>query len=304
MSAKPSSLMSASGGQSRRRSDRARQRRSAGLRVAKQLLLTLLISMLAVTFFLPLAWLLSSSLKTARQIFEFPPTWIPHPVMWSNYISALTKARFDLFFRNTLFLALTTSIFVVLSSALVAYGFSRVEWPGRDALFFVVLSTMMIPYQVTMIPLYIVFSKIHWVGTYLPLTVPYLTGSAFYIFLLRQFFRSIPQELTDAARIDGCPELGIMFRIILPLARPALAMVVLFRVMGAWGDFLEPLIYINRVNLYTLSLGLLMFRGMYDTQWELLMAASAAVTLPVIVIFFFTQRTFIEGITFTGLKGA
>jgi multiple sugar transport system permease protein len=142
-----------------------------------------------------------------------------------------------------------------------------------------------------------------WVGTYLPLIIPYFFGSPFYIFLLRQFFRGIPQELTDAARIDGCSDLGILRQIILPLARPALAVVVLFRVLGAWGDFLEPLIYINKVSQYTLSLGLLLFQGMYFTEWELLMAASAAITLPIVVVFFFAQRLFIEGVTFTGLKG-
>jgi multiple sugar transport system permease protein len=148
-----------------------------------------------------------------------------------------------------------------------------------------------------------VFSKLGWVGTYLPLTVPYFFGSTFFIFLLRQFFRSIPMELTDAARIDGCSELGIMRRIILPLARPAMAVVVLFNVLAIWGDFLEPLIYINKVKQFTLSLGLLHFQGMVFTEWELLMAASAAITIPVVIVFFFAQRTFIEGITFTGLKG-
>lgn len=272
--------------------------------IAKRLLLTLLAFVMAATFFLPLLWLLSSSLKTEQQIFAFPPVWIPNPVMWSNYVEALTSARFDLFFRNTLVIAVTTSVGVTLSSALVAYGFSRIQWPGRDALFFVVLTTMMIPYQVTMVPLYIVFSKIKWVGTYLPLIVPYFTGSAFSIFMLRQFFRTIPQELTDAAKIDGCSELGIMWRIIFPLSRPAIAMVILFRVLGAWGEFLEPLIYINRVKQYTLSLALMLFRGMYFTEWELLMAASATIAIPVVIVFFLTQRTFIEGITFTGLKGA
>jgi multiple sugar transport system permease protein len=291
------------GSESRKKVGQARRRRTAIAHSAGKLLLNLFAYALAISFFLPFAWLISSSLKTEMQIFASPPIWIPRPVMWPNYVEALTKARFDLFFLNTLFIALATSFGVALSSALVAYGFSRIEWPGRDALFFVVLSTMMVPYQVTMVPLYVTFSRLNWVGTYLPLIVPYFAGSSYFIFLLRQFFRSIPLELTDAARIDGCSELGIMWRIMLPLARPAIAVVVLFRVLGAWGDFLQPLIYINRISQYTLSLGLLLFHSMYFTEWALLMAASAAVTIPVVIVFFFTQRTFIEGITFTGLKG-
>lgn len=250
-----------------------------------------------------MAWLRSSSLQSEKQIFSTLPIWIPRPIMWSNYVRALTEARFDLFFVNTLTIAVITAVGVATSSAIVAYGFSRIEWPGRDAVFFLVLSTMMVPYQVTMVPLYIVFSRLNWVGTYLPLIVPYFFGAPFFIFLLRQFFRTIPQELTDAARIDGCSEFGILLRVLLPLARPAIAVVILFRVLNVWGDFLEPLIYINRVSQYTLSLGLLYFQGMYYTEWALLMAASAAVTLPVVVLFFFAQRTFIEGVTFSGLKG-
>jgi len=289
--------------ESRRTAWQARKRHVARKHTVGKLLLSLAVYTLAVSFFLPLAWLLSSSLKNDKQIFALPPIWIPKPVMWSNYVEALTSARFDLFFRNTLLIASVTSVGVALSSALVAYGFSRIEWPGRDVLFFFVLSTMMVPYQVTMIPLYIVFSKLEWVGTYLPLIVPYFTGSSFYIFLLRQFFRMIPMELTDAARIDGCSELGIMWRVILPLARPVVTVVVLFRVLDAWGDFFEPLIYISRLRQYTLSLGLLLFQGMYFTEWHLLMAASAAITIPVVIVFFFTQRSFIEGVTFTGLHG-
>lgn len=265
--------------------------------------ITLVASVLAFSFFLPMAWLISSSLQSETQIFSSPPIWIPRPIMWSNYVRALTEARFDLFFVNTLTIAVITAVGVAISSAVVAYGFSRIEWPGRDAVFFLVLSTMMVPYQVTMVPLYIIFSRLHWVGTYLPLIVPYFFGTPFFIFLLRQFFRTIPQELTDAARIDGCNEFGILWRVLLPLARPAIAVVILFRVLNVWGDFLEPLIYINRVRQYTLSLGLLYFQGMYYTEWALLMAASAAVTLPVVVLFFFAQRTFIEGVTFSGLKG-
>lgn len=190
----------------------------------------------------------------------------------------------------------------MLASALTAYGFARLEWPGRDALFFVVLCSMMLPAQVTLVPLYILFAQIGWVGSYLPLLIPPCFGMPFYIFLLRQFFRGIPQELSDAARMDGCSELGIFWRVILPLARPALAAVVLFRVLDVWGDFLEPLIYINRIEQFTLSLGLVLFNTMYYTEWSLLMAASVTMTVPIILLFFVTQRFFIEGVTFSGLK--
>ena len=280
-----------------------RREPAAVMRTLKMLLLSLPAWALGVTFFLPFAWLVSSSLKTPQQIFEMPPVWIPSPVVWANFGNALTAGHFGRYFLNTLFLAGTTAVGVTLSSTMVAYGFSRIQWPGRDAVFFLVLSTMMIPFQVTMIPLYVVFSKLRWIGTYLPLIVPYFTGSAFFIFLLRQFFRSIPEEITDAAKIDGCSELSIMFRIMLPLARPAIAVVVLFRVLGAWGDFTEPLIYVQKISQYTLSLGLMLFRGEFFTQWELLMAATMAITLPTVIVFFVAQRSFIEGITFTGIKG-
>jgi multiple sugar transport system permease protein len=303
MTSESSATRSTAGVRSSENTQNAQRRRVFTRSRMTTLALSIFAFALATTFFLPFAWLISSSLKTEKQIFATPPVWIPKPIVWSNYVEALTAAPFHLFFRNTIFLAFVTSIGVSLSSAVVAYGFSRIEWPGRDALFFVLLSTMMVPYQVTMVPLYVVFSKLGWVGTYLPLTVPYFFGSTFFIFLLRQFFRSIPMELTDAARIDGCSELGIMRRIILPLARPAMAVVVLFNVLAIWGDFLEPLIYINKVKQFTLSLGLLHFQGMVFTEWELLMAASAAITIPVVIVFFFAQRTFIEGITFTGLKG-
>lgn len=268
------------------------------------LVLTVIAGTVAISFVLPLVWLIASSLQDERQMFARPPVWIPQPLQWQNYTEALTRARFDRFFANTVLLAVTTSLGAVLASSLAAYGFARLRWPGRDTLFFVVLCTMLLPYQATMVPLYLMFARIGWVGTYLPLIVPYWFGTPFFIFLLRQFFRSIPQDLSDAARIDGCGELGILWRVILPLARPAIAAVVLFRVLDVWGDFLEPLIYINRVEQFTLSLGLMFFTSMYNTEWNLLMAASAAVTLPVVLLFLFTQSLFIEGVTFSGLQGA
>ncbi len=198
----------------------------------------------------------------------------------------------------------------MLSSTLVAYGFSRIRFKGRDLLFGLCLATMMLPYQVTMVPLFIIFKKLDWIGTFLPLVVPAFFGNPYFIFLLRQFFRSIPDKLPDAARIDGASELDILLRIILPLARPALTVVALFAFMGAWNDYLGPLIYLNRPDQFTLALGIQAMRGMLNVvgigrnmAYPYLMAISTIVTLPIVIIFFFAQRTFIEGITMTGMKG-
>lgn len=210
---------------------------------------------------------------------------------------------FLVYLRNTLLVAVLGVIGTTLSSALVAYGFARIPWRGRDALFLVVLSTMMVPFAVTMVPLYGVFRALGWIGTLKPLWVPAFFGSAFNIFLLRQFFRTIPQDLSDAARIDGCSEFGIFWRIILPLSRPALAVVALFHFMWAWNDFMGPLIFLTKQETFTLSLGLQFYQSQHGgSEWHFLMAASTLMILPIVVLFFFTQRTFIQGISTTGMK--
>jgi len=259
---------------------------------------------LSFVFMFPFAWLVSTSLKPDPQIFTFPPIWIPSPIKWVNYPRALTYIPYLKYFLNTLFISAANVLGTIISCSLVAYGFSRIPWKGRDAAFIVVLSTMMLPYQVTMIPLYIVFVKVFgWGDSFYPLIVPSFFGSAFFIFLLRQFFMTIPLELSDAAKIDGCSEGGIYWRIIIPLSKPALATVGLFTFMFSWNDFLGPLIYLSDENTYTLSLGLAMFRTQRYTEWSMLMAASTVMTVPIIFLFFFTQRTFIQGITMTGVKG-
>ena len=222
---------------------------------------------------------------------------------WRNYIEAMTVVPFGRFFVNTLWYVLPSTFGVLFSSALPAYGFARLRWKGRDLIFFICLATMMIPFQVQMIPLFITFKKLGWIDTYLPLVVPSFFGSAYSIFLLRQFFMTIPRELSDAAYMDGCGELMILWRIILPLSRPALAVVALFQFMGAWNDYLGPLIYLNNTNLYPLSLGLFSFLSRGQRHWNLLMAAALVVTAPLVVIFFLAQRQFLEGITMTGIKG-
>ncbi len=256
-----------------------------------------------ILYFLPFFWLISTSLKELDQIFTFPPIWIPDPIRWQNYPEALTYFPFLQQLGNTLKIAISAVGLTVLSSTLVAYSFSRLRWYGRDLLFFLMLSTLMLPYQVTMIPLFIIFRQLGWVNTLLPLIVPHAFGVPFFIFLLRQFFLSLPKELDDAATIDGCSELGVLWRIILPLSKPALATVALFQFLGSWNDFLGPLIYLNDPSKYTLSLGIQVFVSTVGVQWGWMMAVTTVLTVPVVILFFFTQRTFIQGIALTGIKG-
>ena len=222
---------------------------------------------------------------------------------WSNYSRGLVFIPFAQQLKNTLIICLFTVIGTLLSSSLVAYGLAKIDWRGRNVLFIIILSTMMLPYQVIMVPLFAIFVRLGWVNTFLPLTVPAFLGNAFFIFLLRQFFMTIPRDLSEAAKLDGCSEFDIYRRVILPLSKPALAMVGLWTFMGAWNDFLGPLIYIVDPAKYTLALGLAMFMGPNQSEYGLLMAMSTVITIPIIALFFFTQRTFIQGTTMTGMKG-
>jgi multiple sugar transport system permease protein len=268
-------------------------------------LVTLLILFLgAFVMALPFLWLLSSSLKPEQEIFLFPPKWIPNPVRFQNYVDALTYKPFGTYIANTLFIVLLNEIAIVGSASLCAYGFARIDFPGRNFWFAVVLSTLMVPYFVMMIPQFVIFSRLGWTDSYLPLTVPvFFGGGAFNIFLLRQFFRTLPQELADAARIDGCNEFRIYWRIFMPLAKPALVTVAIFTFLNAWNDFIGPLLYISSPDKFTVAIGLATFRSVMRTRWDLLMAASTAMIVPVLLLFFFAQRYFIEGIVLSGLKG-
>ncbi len=279
-----------------------RQGRRIWLLVRKGLIHLGLIG-LGLIFFFPFFWLVDTSLKPDAELFAIPPIFVPSEIVWENYPRAFTYVPFPRYTLNTLYLAGFNIVATIVSGTLVAYGFSRIQWPGRDALFGLMLATMMIPYAVTMIPTFIIFKWMGWVGSFSPLTWPAFTGSPFFIFLLRQFFLTIPQELTEAATIDGCSELDNYWRIILPLAKPALATVALFTFIDQWNAFLGPLIYLNREDQYPLGLGLYGFYHAHGAEWALLMAASTMVVIPVIVLFFFTQRTFIEGISLTGIKG-
>jgi multiple sugar transport system permease protein len=256
-----------------------------------------------VFFFLPFYWLMSTALKSDAEVFAIPPVWVPKELRWHNFVEAVEYIPFFTFLRNTLTICLLSVAGTLISSSLVAYSFSRIRWPGRDTLFFLLVATMMLPAQVTMIPVFAVFRTLGWVDTFLPLVVPHWLGTAFFVFMLRQFFLTIPLELSDSARIDGCSEWDIYWRIILPLSRPALATVGLFTFINAWNDFGGPLLYLNDERKATLSLGLQQFVSQHGAEWSLLMAASALMTLPIILIFFFAQRTFIQGIAMTGLKG-
>jgi ABC-type glycerol-3-phosphate transport system permease component len=263
---------------------------------------TLAAVVVAILFLLPLFWMVSSSLKPNYQVLESPPRWLPHPIVWSNYPEALTYVPFGRYALNTLFIAGMVILGHVLSCTLVAYGFARFRAPGKNALFVVLLATMMLPYPVTMVPLYILFSRLGWVNSFWPLIVPAFFGSPFYIFLLRQFFLTLPPELEDAARVDGANTLQTIWHIILPASRPAMATVAIFSFQATWNDFLPPLIYLHDQAKYTISLGLSFFRSTYDVRWGYLMAASLVTMLPVVVVFFLAQRLFIQGITLTGLK--
>ncbi|WP_020574278.1 carbohydrate ABC transporter permease [Actinopolymorpha alba] len=258
---------------------------------------------LSVIFAIPFFWMVSGALKTGPDMNAFPVVWFPTTLTLENFIAGVQVFPFLRYLFNTLVICVFSMVGAALSSSFVAYGLSRIEWRWRTPLFVIILSTMMIPFYVTMVPLFTMFRAMGWVNTYLPLIVPHFFGVPFFIFLLRQFFLSIPKEMSESARLDGANELRIYWQIILPLAKPALAAVALFQFLASWNDLLGPLIYLSDADTYTLSLGLTFFRGEYATQFGPLMAASTVVVIPVIVVFFFAQRTFIQGITLTGVKG-
>lgn len=274
-----------------------RQRRILGQVIAHALL------WLGVAFmFIPLAWTLSTSLKSPAEVFLFPPTWIPSEIRWGNYAEAVTAIPFWQYLYNTSYITLLTIIGKVLSITLVAFAFARLRWWGRDTMFLLMLATMMLPPHVTLIPQFILFKNLGWLDTYLPLIVPAFFGGPWLTFLVRQFMLTLPRDLDDAARIDGCSSFGVFWRIILPLAKPAIIIIVIFVFNGTWNEFLLPLIYLFSPEKFTLALGLRMFQGEATTSWHLLMAASLLTMLPVLMLFFSAQKYFMQGIVFTGVK--
>ena len=269
-----------------------------------RLLIWLLLISGSSIMMLPFLWLVISSVKPQEQIFIFPPEWIPREFRWQNYIEALVYKPFYRFILNTLLIAVANQIAILLTASFCGYGFARIAFPGRDFWFGIVMATLMVPYIVLMVPQFIIFTKLGWIDTYLPLTVPFFFGGgAFNIFLFRQFFRSLPEELADAGRIDGNSEFGVYWRIMLPLCKPALATVAVFTFLSTWNDFLAPLLYLRSDYNFTVALGLATFRSVMNTRWDLLMAASTAMIAPIILLFFFAQRYFVEGMVLSGLKG-
>jgi ABC-type glycerol-3-phosphate transport system permease component len=257
----------------------------------------------AVVFLLPIFWAISSSFKPDYQVLEVPPRWLPNPIRWQNYPEALTYIPFGRYTLNTLVIAILAIAGNLASCTLVAYGFARLRAPGKNALFVVMLATMMLVDPVRIIPMYIEFNALGWIDTIKPLVVPALFGSPFYIFLLRQFFMGIPRELEDAAVIDGANRVQILWRIIVPLSKPALAAIAIFNFQGVWNDFLPPLVFLHDHSKFTIALGLNFFRSSYDVRWGYLMAASLVAMLPMVIVFFLAQKQFIEGISFSGIKG-
>ncbi len=274
-------------------------------RGVKNVIVYILLTVLSLIFIFPFFWMISSSLKLNEEIFLWPPQWIPDPIVLQNYVDAFGNPYlpFARFFQNTMIIEIGVMVGKLISCVLVAYGFARLRAPGKNLIFGILLSTFMLPAAVTMIPKYILFNYLGWVNTFLPLIVPSWFGESYAIFLMRQFFMSIPRELEEAAIIDGANTYRIIRNIIVPLSAPILAVIMVLTFKDEWNDFFGPLLYLNDSKLYTLSVGLAYFNGQYVVQMNLLMAASSVMMLPLIIVFFIAQKAFVEGISLTGIAG-
>ncbi|EMF0040883.1 carbohydrate ABC transporter permease [Enterococcus hirae] len=275
-------------------------KRTSVNRQTKKIVSYLLMTAIGLVLITPLLWMVFTSLKPMEEIVRYPPTFFPEKIVWQNYLDTITAFPFWRYARNTLLITVLVVFGNVLSNSFIAYGFAKLDFPGKKLMFALVLSTMMIPGFVTMIPQYVLFSKIGWVGTYLPLIVPSFFGNAFNIFLMRQFYLSINDELIEAAEIDGANHFYIWSRLMLPLTKPALITIAINSFNAAWNDFLGPLLYIQDQEKYTLQIGLQVFQNQATTQWNYLMAGATLVLIPTILLFFFAQRYFIEGMDLTG----
>jgi len=261
---------------------------------------------LGFTFAVPFIWQISTSLKTMQQVYKFPPEWIPNPLVWRNYIDAMQVVPFGRFFLNSALVTVLVVIGQVLSCSLAGFAFSRLRWKARWPLFIIMLSTMMLPGQVTLIPQFILFRGLKWINTLAPITVPHLFAAPFGTFLMRQFLATISLDMDDAARVDGASTLRIYWQILMPMSKPVLAAVATFAFNYAWNDYLYPLIYINSIDKFTLPLGLAAFRSKAawgGMRWDLLMAATTVVMTPALLVFIFVQRYLIQGVVITGVKG-
>lgn len=282
--------------------DRVSKRRWSVTRLFEQVSVRIFLILMSLIFLVPVFWMLVTALKTNQELALFPPTLWPLDVHWDNFIKAYNFIPFGRYFLNSLLVTVVSMIGAVVSNLLVAYGFACIRWPGRDLVFYLVIATIFIPFPVAAIPLFDLFASLKWVDTLLPLTVPAFLGSAFYVFLLRQFLLQIPYDMIEAARIDGATELQILVRIVVPQARSALAVVALFAAIASWNDFMGPLIYVQNDALRTLAIGLQFFRTTHDVQFNLLMAASLVAVLPIILLFLFFQRSFVKGVSMGGIR--
>lgn len=269
-------------------------------KLLSSILLQIALTILAILVLIPLFWMISIALKSDQEILQYPPTLLPKLPRFDNFVKAFQKAPFGKYTYNTLFIAFFVVIGNVLVNSLVAYGFAKITFKGRETLFKVVLATMMIPGFVTLVPSYVLFSKLGWIGTYLPLIAPAFFGNSFNIFMMRQFYRTIPDSIIEAAKIEGANHLQIWGMLMQPIIKPLLATVALMTFKGVWNDFTNPLLYINDEGLYTLQLGLQSFKGQMQTQWNYLMAMSLYTMLPIIILFFLFQNYFIQGMNITG----
>lgn len=278
----------------------AKRRKLPSLEVV---ILYIILTVLAILFVLPVFYLFMGAFKAESELFRVPFKWLPDKFILDNFINMFQSIPFMRYLKNTMIIVVFNIIGSLLSCSLVAYGFSRLRWPGRDKVFILVLITMILPYQVTLVPLFLMFTKMKWIGTFLPLIVPCFFGNPFFIFLLRQFFTGIPQDISEAARIDGASEFTIFSRLVLPMAKPALTTVALFAFIRSWNDFLGPLVFLGRDELYTLSLAASMLKSNLDPNWSVLLALGTVMILPVLLIFFVMQKYFIQGIAMSGIKG-
>jgi multiple sugar transport system permease protein len=269
----------------------------------------LLLLAISLLFLLPIIWMVSTSLKPKDQVFVYPPQFFSGSLVWQNYPESLQFIDFWRYFFNTVVISSLNVLGTLVSCPIVAYGFSRMRWRLREPLFYLCLSTIMLPFLAVMVPTYVLFRSLNWIGNlnvlwgWAPLIVPAFGGSPLYIFLLRQFYLNLPSELSEAAMIDGATEFQIFSRIIMPLSKPAITTVCIFTFVGTWTDFLGPRIFITQKTQYTLSLGLLDYFSLHQTEWTYLMAACVVFVLPVMILFFFAQRLFVEGISLSGIKG-
>ena len=290
----------------------ARPRRRFRHTLTASILPRIILIVFAVIFISPFYWMVVSALKSVDEGAAFPPTLIPQAWRWQNFVDAINYIPFGLYAVNSLIITVGATIGAVLSNTLIAYGFSRIQWPGRNILFYVCIATIFLPYPVVLVALFDIFSKLpafgiqgghSWINTFLPLIVPAFFGNPFYIFLMRQFMMGIPKELSDAARVDGASELQTFWNVVLPLTKPAVTVIGILAAVAAWNEFLLPLLYLQENEKYPLAIGLAFFTSQHDVAYNLLMAASTLIVLPVVVIFILAQRFFIEGITVGGVKG-